>query len=94
MMSEAGRTNLESVEPSRGIIRRVPEFSSGTKIEVIVADSLVKVVMNDILNILCEGSFASGKIYVSDIMEAYDIEQRKPVRHLYRYSFDMVVLFT
>src|SRR6478609_117313 len=59
-----GRTNLESAEPGRGTIRRVPEFSSGT-------------VMNDILNILCEGSFASGKIFVSDIMEAYDIETKE-----------------
>ena len=71
------RTNLESVEPGRGTIRRVPEFSSGTKIEVIVADSLVKAVVNDILNILREGSFASGKIFVSDIMEAYDIETKE-----------------
>ncbi|MGB8033080.1 MAG: P-II family nitrogen regulator [Nitrososphaeraceae archaeon] len=47
------------------------------KIEVIVEDSLVKAVMNDILNILREGSFASGKIFVSDIMEAYDIETKE-----------------
>ena len=72
-----GRTNLESVEPGRGTTRRVPEFSSRTKIEIIVADPLVKAVVNDILNILREGSFASGKIFVSDIMEAYDIETKE-----------------
>jgi len=33
--------------------------------------------MNDILNILREGSFASGKIFVSDIMEAHDIETKE-----------------
>jgi nitrogen regulatory protein PII len=33
--------------------------------------------MNDILNILREGSFASGKIFVSDIMESCDIETKE-----------------
>ena len=33
--------------------------------------------MNDILNILREGSFASGKIFVSDIMEACDVETKE-----------------
>ena len=58
----------------RGIMRRVPEFSAGTKIEVVVADNLVKPVVDDILNMLRKGSFASGKIFVSDIIEAYNIE--------------------
>jgi nitrogen regulatory protein P-II 1 len=71
-----GRTSRISRTWQR-TIRRVPEFPSGTKIEVIVADSLVKAVMNDILNILREGSFASGKIFVSDIMEAHDIETKE-----------------
>lgn len=69
-----GRSNLESVDLGRGIIRRVPEFSAGTKIEVVVADNLVKPVVDDILNMLRKGSFASGKIFVSDIIEAYNIE--------------------
>jgi nitrogen regulatory protein PII len=33
--------------------------------------------VNDILNIIREGSFASGKIFVSDIREAYDIETKE-----------------
>ena len=69
-----GRSNLESVDLGRGIIRSVPEFSVGTKIEVVVADNLVKPVVDDILNMLRKGSFASGKIFVSDIIEAYNIE--------------------
>ena len=42
-----------------------------------MADSLVKAVVNDILNILREGSFASGNIFVCDIMESYDIETKE-----------------
>jgi nitrogen regulatory protein P-II 1 len=38
-----GMTDLEQVEDGRGIMGRVPEFSSRTKIDVIVRDSLVKV---------------------------------------------------
>ena len=69
-----GRTDLEPVEAGRGIMRRVPEFSSGTKIEVVVADSLVKPIVHEILNVLHKTSSTSGKIFVSDITEAYDIE--------------------
>jgi nitrogen regulatory protein P-II 1 len=69
-----GRTDLEPVEAGRGIMRMVPEFSSRTKIEVVVADSLVKPIVHEILNVLRKTSSASGKIFVSDITEAYDIE--------------------
>jgi nitrogen regulatory protein PII len=71
-----GRTDLEPVEAGRGIMRRVPEFSSRTKIEVIVADSMVKSIVHEILNVLCKTSSASGKIFVSEITEAYDIETK------------------
>ena len=69
-----GRTDLEPVEAGRGIMRIVPEFSSRTKIEVIVPDSLVKSIVHEILKVLRKASSPSGKIFVSDITEAYDIE--------------------
>jgi nitrogen regulatory protein P-II 1 len=69
-----GSTDLEPVEAGRGIMRMVPEFTSSTKIEVVVADSLVKPIVHEILNVLRKTSSASGKIFVSDITEAYDIE--------------------
>jgi nitrogen regulatory protein PII len=43
----------------------------------VVGDYLFKAVVDDILNILRKSSFASGKIFVSDIIEVYDIETNK-----------------
>jgi nitrogen regulatory protein P-II 1 len=67
-----GRSRKE-VSSGRGIARTVPEFVTGTKIEVMVADSVVKPIIDDIRAILSKGSFPFGKIFVSDIIEAYTI---------------------
>ena len=77
MMSEAEAGQIQNQQNLARNNQKGSEFSSGTKIEVIVADSLVKAIVNDILNILREASFASGKIFVCDIMEAYDIETKE-----------------
>ena len=68
-----GRSRKEEVSSGRGIARAVPEFVTGTKIEVIVADSVVKPIIEDIRATLSKGSFPFGKIFVSDIIEAYTI---------------------
>jgi nitrogen regulatory protein P-II 1 len=68
-----GRSRKEEVSSGRGITRAVPEFVTGTKIEVIVADSVVKPIIEDIRATLSKGPFPFGKIFVSDIIEAYTI---------------------
>ena len=68
-----GRTRQEEVSAGRGIARTVPEFVAGTKIELIVEDSVVQSIIGDIRTILSKGSFPFGKIFVSDIVEVHDI---------------------
>ena len=68
-----GRSRQEEIASGRGIARTVPEFVTGTKIEVMVADSVVKPIIEDIRATLSKGSFPFGKIFVSDIIEAYHI---------------------
>ena len=68
-----GRSRQEEVSAGRGITRTVPEFVAGTKIELIVEDSVVQPIIGDIRTILSKGSFPFGKIFVSDIVEAHDI---------------------
>jgi nitrogen regulatory protein P-II 1 len=72
-----GRTRQEEIASGRGISRIVPEFVGGTKVEVIVADSVVKPIIDEIRAILSNSSFPSGKIFVSDITEAYSINADK-----------------
>jgi nitrogen regulatory protein P-II 1 len=68
-----GRSRHEEVSAGRGIARTVPEFVAGTKIELIVEDSVVQSIIGDIRTILSKGSFPFGKIFVSDIVEVHDI---------------------
>ena len=68
-----GRSRQEEVSSGRGIARTVPEFVAATKIEVIVEDSIVKPIIEDIRRILSKSSFPFGKIFVSDIREYYTI---------------------
>ena len=68
-----GRSRQEEVSSSKGIARTVPEFVTATRIEVIVENSVVKSIIEDVRTILSKGSFPFGKIFVSDIAEAYTI---------------------
>jgi nitrogen regulatory protein P-II 1 len=68
-----GRSKREPVSVGRGIKRYVPEFASRIKIEVIVADSLAKPIIDDIINVIGTGSDYDGKIFFYDVAEAYDI---------------------
>jgi nitrogen regulatory protein P-II 1 len=55
----------------------VPEFGSRTKIEVMVPDSMAKPIIDDILQTISTGSAADGKIFVKDVLEAYDIGSKE-----------------
>ena len=72
-----GRSRQEEIASGRGISRMVPEFVTGTRIEVMVADSVVKPIIDEIRTLLSKSSFPSGKIFVSDIIEAYSINVNK-----------------
>jgi nitrogen regulatory protein P-II 1 len=72
-----GRTKYEPVEAGRGGMRYIPEFASRTKIEVIVSDSILKPIINDILKALSRASATDGKIFVFDVIEAYDIQTKE-----------------
>jgi nitrogen regulatory protein P-II 1 len=68
-----GRSRQEEVSAGRGIARTVPEFIAGTKIELVVEDSVVQSIIADVRAILSKGSFPFGKIFVSEIVEVHDI---------------------
>jgi nitrogen regulatory protein P-II 1 len=53
--------------------RYIPEFGSRTKVQVIIPESMEKVLVEDIIASISTGSAADGKIFVKDIINAYDI---------------------
>ena len=53
-------------------MKYVPEFGLATKVEVLVPDQESKHIIDDIVKITTVGS-TSGKIFVYDVVEAYDI---------------------
>jgi nitrogen regulatory protein P-II 1 len=72
-----GRTRQEPVAVGRGVTRYIPEFGSRMKIEVIVRDEKVKPIIADVLSKIGSGSISDGKIFVYDILEAYDIGSKE-----------------
>jgi nitrogen regulatory protein P-II 1 len=72
-----GRAKNEPVAIARGTMRYIPEFGSRTKIEVLVPESLIKEIIDDILKLISSGSASDGKIFVYDVAEAYDIGSRQ-----------------
>ena len=72
-----GRAKQEPVAVGRGVMRYVPEFGSRTKIEVLVKDSLSQQIIEDLLKKISTGSTSDGKIFVYDVVEAYDIGSKE-----------------
>ena len=72
-----GRSKNEPVYVGTGVMKYVPEFEPGTKVEVLVSDSQAKQIIDDILNIVSTGSAFDGKIFVYDVKEAYDIGTKR-----------------
>ncbi len=68
-----GKAKREPVAVGRGVMRYVPEFGFRTKIEVLVPDSKLKPIVDDILKAISTGSASDGKIFVYDVVETYDI---------------------
>ncbi|MGA9149851.1 MAG: P-II family nitrogen regulator [Candidatus Nitrosopolaris sp.] len=60
--------------------RYVPEFVPRYKLELLVSDSMVKPVVDDLLNTLNIEHDVRGKILVKDVAETYDIGLKPEVR--------------
>lgn len=72
-ISGRGKTKWKPVPVGRGVMMHTPKYGTRTKIEVLVPDSLVEKIIEQLLNELSTGSVSDGKIFVSDVIQAYDI---------------------
>ena len=67
-----GRSKNEPIYIGTGVMKYIPEFGLATKVEVLVPNQKSKHIIDDIVKITSIGS-TSGKIFVYDVVEAYDI---------------------
>jgi nitrogen regulatory protein P-II 1 len=54
-----------------------PDFGTRTKIEVLVTDSKVNQIVDNILQTISRGSASDGKIFIYDVADAIDIGTKK-----------------
>lgn len=80
----AGRGHAErqaiettTYEGYRTGLSSIPEFESKTMVQVVVPDSIEKVLISDILDRLSTGAAGDGKIFVKDVSGAYDIGSKE-----------------
>ena len=69
-----GKTKAEPVSIGRGTMQYTPEFIPRTKIESVVKDELVQVIVDSLLEKLSNKT--GGKIFITDIQEAIDIRTK------------------
>ena len=50
-----------------------PDYAKRTKVEIIVSDSAMNQIVDDILNSLNPGKEAHGMIFIKDVSDAYEI---------------------
>ena len=74
MLKEKAKLKPEPVSIGRGTMQYTPEFIPRTKIETVVKDELVEVIVTNLLEKL--SNKIGGKIFISDIQEAIDIRTR------------------
>jgi nitrogen regulatory protein P-II 1 len=77
-----GRAERQAIEATtyegyRTGKRYVPEFGSRTMVQVLVPDSMEKVLVSDIMDRLSTGSAGDGKIFVKDVTGTYDIGSKE-----------------
>jgi|SRR5689334_14042351 nitrogen regulatory protein P-II 1 len=68
-----GKSKQMPVAVGRGVMYYIPEFGYRTKLDVVVPDSLVKPIVDDVLDKFGTGASAIGKIFVYNVTTAYDI---------------------
>jgi nitrogen regulatory protein P-II 1 len=71
-----GGTKVEAISPGRGLERKVPEFLIKTKVEIVATDEATSRIIDDILKVMSTGSNRSGKIFVYNVVEAYDFKNK------------------
>jgi nitrogen regulatory protein P-II 1 len=54
-----------------------PDFGTRTKIEVLVTDSKVNQIVDNILQTISQASSSDGKIFIYDVADAIDIGTKK-----------------
>jgi len=69
-----GKTKAEPVSIGRGTMQYTPEFIPRTKIESVVKDDAVEIIVNNLLEKL--SNKIGGKIFITDIQEAIDIRTK------------------
>ena len=72
-ISGRGKTKWKPIPVGRGVMMYTPTYGTRTKIEDLVHHSLVGKIIEQLLNELSTGSVSDGKIFVSDVIQAYDI---------------------
>ena len=72
-----GRSKYEPQHVGTGVITYVPDFGHWAKIEVLVEDSQVKQIVDDLLQTLSRGLPSDGKIFIYDVAEAIDIGTKR-----------------
>jgi nitrogen regulatory protein P-II 1 len=72
-----GRSKYEPEHVGTGVMEYIPDFGPWTKIEVLVADSQVKQIVDDLLQSISRGSPSDGKIFIYDVAEAIDIGTKR-----------------
>jgi nitrogen regulatory protein PII len=72
-----GHSKYEPEHIGTGVMEYVPEFGHWTKIEVLVADSKVKQIIDDLLQTISSGSPSDGKIFIYDVADAIDIGTKR-----------------
>jgi nitrogen regulatory protein P-II 1 len=53
--------------------RYVPEYGGRTMVTIVVSDQMEKPIIDDILSSISTGEASDGKIFVKDVIAAYDI---------------------
>ena len=72
-----GRSKYEAEHVGTGVMEYTPDFGDWIKVEVLVADSKVKQIVDDLLQTMSRGSSSDGKIFIYDVAEAIDIGTKK-----------------
>jgi nitrogen regulatory protein P-II 1 len=72
-----GRSKYEPEHVGTGVMEYTPDFGDWIKVEVLVADSKVKQIVDDLLQTMSRGSSSDGKIFIYDVAEAIDIGTKK-----------------
>src|SRR5262249_17668444 len=62
---------------NKGILRPTPEFQTRIKCEILVPEHIVRPVVDEILKVINRGSVPEGKIFVYEVVEAYDIRTKE-----------------